>query len=444
MKLFNFFKKTPKIEAKAQSSTLVWPLEPGSFLEYALGYGGTVTDRMAMQFYRTNSTVATAVDKIASRVEQIKPVLRQVGTTNIINNHEVLDLLSKPNLYDTYQEFIGKLSRHWLLTHDSHVSMFGNVDRMPLELYAVKPQNVYAQQGINYYPSSYTISVGPGIGSYWFKEVDRSARYFDGQFKELYHIMGFSSRADEINADSPLAAAGLEARQQIKGKLHNMSLLDNGGRLSLIVSFKDTDGIDDDEHKQRKKRINEDLGGAKNAGKIAVISGSEVKIDEVGVSNKDMDFIELENIASNSIYLRYEIPLPLISTDATTYNNYHTAILDLYENTVLPCADTLFSGLTRAIMPRIGIDDLYITYDTESIKVLMRQMLKELETRRKINIETINELRTNLPNRESIQGGEQLYQNATLVPIGSDLFTEDEMTTDELARHLARQAGVDD
>jgi len=74
----------------------------------------------------------------------------------------------------------------------------------------------------------------------------------------------------------------------------------------------------------------------------------------------------------------------------------------------------------------------------------MRQMLTELETRRKINIETINELRTNLPNRESIQGGEQLYQNATLVPIGSDLFTEDEMTTEELARHLAQQAGVED
>ena len=433
-----FRKKPPKKEVKG-TSALSWPLEAGSFLEYALGYGGRITPSMAMKFYRSNSTIATAIDKIASRAEQITPVIKRVGSNRIENDHEILDLLNTPNPFDTYKEFFGKLARHYLLTHDSHISMFGNKDRLPLELYAIKPQNVGITEANDGFPGAYNVTVGPGVGSYVRVDKDRKVRYFDGQFKEFYHVMGFSSRQNEICGDSPLEAAALEARQQIKGKYHNLGLLDNGGRLSLIVAFRDSDGIDDDEHKQRKKRINEDLGGSGNAGKIAVISGSEVDIKEVGISNKDMDFVNLENIASKAIYLRYEIPLPLVSTDASTYNNYQTAVLDLYENTVLPLVDTLFSGLTRAIMPRYGMDDLYLSYDPENIKVLMRQMLLELEARRKINIETINELRMLLPSRESVDGGGAIYQPATLVAVGEDVFTEDETDPDELARELVER-----
>lgn len=443
LRFLNIFKKTKKIEKKT-SSEIIWPLIEGSFLEYALGYGGRITPSMAMQFYRNNSTIATAVDKIASRVEQITPILKRYSDNKIVNSHQILDLLENPNMFDTWQEFIGKLSRHYLLTHDGFISMYGNTERPPLELYSIKPQNVMISPALDNYPSSYQISIGPGIGNYRRMEDRRTARFINTNLKELYHIMGFSSREDELYGDSPLEAAAMEARQQIKGKLHNMSLLDNGGRLSLIVAFKDTDGIDDDEHLQRKKRIYEDLSGSSNTGKIAVISGSETDIKEVGVSNKDMDFAELENIASKAIYLRYEIPLPLVSTDASTYNNYQTAILDLYESTVLPLVDTLFAGLTRAILPRYKIDDMYISYDPENIKVLMRQAIDELIKRRGLNLETINELRMFLPNRESIEGGNVLYQPATLVPIGEDQFVADETSAEELARELSREAGVEE
>lgn len=444
MKIFNFLKSKPKkVETKA--TELIWPIPSGSFLEYAMGYTGRISASMAMQFYQKNSTIATAVDKIANRAEQIFPVLKRIGDNKIINDHPVLTMLEQPNGFDTWQEFMGKLSRHYLLTHDSQFVMLGNTERPPLEVYAIKPQNVNITQALDNFPASYQISIGPGVGHYLRVEQNRKVRFISTQLKEIYHIMGFSSRGDEIHGDSPLEAAALEARQQIKGRLHNVSLLDNGGRLSLVVAFKDTDGIDDDEHKQRKKRIYEDLGGAGNAGKIAVISGSEVSLNEIGVNNKDMDFANLETMANQAIYLRYEIPLPLVSTDASTYNNYQTAILDLYESVVLPHVETLFAGLTKAILPRYGIgDEYYLTYDPESIPALMRQAIIELTQRRNLNIETINELRMLLPNRESLDGGNEIYQAANLVPIGEDTFTGDQLDAEQLARELARSAGIDD
>ena len=432
MNPFNWLRNKKEVvpEKKAQSSALIWPLVEGSFLEYALALGGRITAQQAMYFYRTNSTVAISVDKIASKVEQIDPVLK-TEDGDLVKEHDVLTLLRRPNPFDTWQEFIGKVSRHYLLKHDSHLSMFGNFSRPPLEIYAIKPQNVSVTSAKDNFPAIYSITTGPGIGKYFREDEGNGIRFLSGAFKELYHIMGFSSRSDELQGDSPLEAAALEARQQIKGRLHNLAILENGGRLSLVFSFKDPDGIDDDEHKSRKRRINEDLSGSANAGKIAVVSGAEVDVKELGATNKDMDYAKLDRVASDAIYLRYEIPLPLISTDASTYNNMENALFDFYENTVLPLADILLSGISKVILPRYGIDDMTLTYDPESINLLIRQKLKEIKERRDINIESINELRSLIPNKEDVDGGEVIYQNATLIPLGEDITGDIEGLTPE-------------
>ena len=53
-----------------------------------------------------------------------------------------------------------------------------------------------------------------------------------------------------------------------------------------------------------------------------------------------------------------------------------------------------------------------------------------MEQRKKINVETTNELRSLLPNREPItEGGDQVYQPANLVAVGQDLFTDDNNNT---------------
>lgn len=446
MKTFlkRIFKKEPVIEKKAQTTEVMWPLPAGSFLEYAMGYSGRITATQAMQFYQTNSTIATAVDKIVTKIEQITPVLK-TKDNDYIDQHPILDLLMNPNPYDSWREFIGKFARHYLLKHDSHLAIFGNINRPPLELHAIKPQNVNVLQAIDNYPRSYNVSVGAGRGHYTRTEKGRTVRFFDGDLKEFFHLMGFSSRSDEIQGDSLIEAAALEARQQIKGKIHNLALLNNGGRLSLVFSFKDEDGVDDDEHQTRKKRILEDLSGEGNAGSIAVISGQTTEVKEVGKSNKDMDYATLEQIAGEAIYLRYEIPLPLVSTDASTYNNVQNAMFDFYENTVLPNTDTLFSGLSKILLPRYKIDprEMALSYNPESINILIRQKLKEIQERRTINIETPNELRALLPNREPLdEGGDVVYQPANLVPMADDIFTDDNFTPEDLERR--RQLEIED
>lgn len=433
---------------ETKSTVTTVPIAPGSFLEFALGGGGRVSARQAMQFYRDNSSVATAVDWIADSFEQIKPILETKNSKGVIsynNDHEIIKLLTRPNGFQTWQEFGGMLSRHYLVKHDSHIAALGNINRPPIELYSVKPLNVSTvEDGRDGFPGYYNIPSGIGRGNYSRKESLRvGTRFYDGPLKELYHIMGFSSRPNNVEGDSPLEAAALEAKQQIDGRVHNLKMLRNGGRLSLLVSFKD-ERLDDDEHAERVKRINEGWAGPDNAGKIAVVSGAEMDVKELGTTNKDMDYVKLDQAAAFAIYMRYKIPLPLVSVKASTFNNMRTAIIMLYDIAVLPHADTVFAGLSKMLLPRYGLDSATtrITYNPDSITALMARRLEELEKRKKINIETPNELRTLLPNREPVEGGDSLYQPANLVPMGEDLLA-DNKTPEQRAKELLERDGVE-
>lgn len=434
------------IEKKSVGTSTI-PIAPGSFVNYLLTGGGPITAHQAMLFYRENAAIATAIDLIAGSFEQIQPVLETKDSKGVISfddSHEIIQKLKRPNEFQVYQEFAGEVSRHYLLTHNSYLAGLGSVRRPPIVIYGVKPQNVSVIEDFrDSFPDRYMVVLGAGKGNYARNATPKGANFLDGTLKEIYHIMGFSSRNNNISGDSPLEAAALDARQQIEGRIHNLQMITQGGRLSLIFSFKDEEPLNDEQHQARKKRIYEDLSGSTNTGRIAVISGSEVDVKEAGTTPKDMDYAVLDQTASFAVYNRYRIPLPLITTTAAKFNNMQMAVEQLYDFAVLPLANIQFAGYSRFLLPRYGIDPNInrITYNPDSITALMARRLNQLEQRRKMNLETTNELRAGLA-REPVDGGDTLYQGANLVPVGTDVFTGDN-DPDEKARKLLERDGLE-
>jgi hypothetical protein len=295
----------------------------------------------------------------------------------------------------------------------------------PQELYPVRPTFLSYTTGGDEYVDTFRIGSGVAQGTYRQElSKNRVARYYDQTgLKELYRIAGFSSLSTDAMPDSPLQAAALETRQQLKGKISNVELLSNGGRPSMLIIFKDT-GVDDDEMRLRMQALNEQVAGEHKTGKIMAVEGGEVQsVTEMGKTPKDMDWENLNTTSDKAIHFRFNIPLPLRSTDASTFDNMRTGVEMLYDFAVLPTVDTLFAGLSRLLLPRfkIQLDEARITYDRDSLQPLKKRMLDELEQRKKIGVETTNEIREAMPNREPVKGGDVIYQNATLIPIGEDV-----------------------
>lgn len=417
MKLNKFI---PFIKGKSlNKSYSVQEIKSGSFLD-SVFFNASITSYGAAEFYRESSAVAIAVDTIATAIEGIDPVV-ELNDGSLDDKNEILDLINNPNEFEDYREFIGQLSRNYLLNSDAFIYAEGGINRPPINLFVVKNQNIsLTTNSIDGYPQVFHITNGFGNGVYNREKRNGEIKFYDGALKELYQIHGYSSRSDNGFADSPLEAIATETRQQIKGRGHNLKIIENGGRLSMSIIAKSDPPMSRDDFDEFKTNIQRQFAGSNNAGKIAVFHASDMDIVEHGKTPKDMDFKEIDNIANNAIYMRYGIPLPLVASDRQTFNNFETAIEDFYDRCVLPHANILFSGLTKLLKRRYGDSFKRITYNEDDITALKTRMLKELKLRREIGIETINELREGLPNREDIDGGDILYQPANLVPAGFD------------------------
>lgn len=440
MKL-KFWQKEAAPVAETKTATPFYYLgDVGDGSIYSWMYGGhrRLSPQQAASIYRSSSAVAIAVDTIADEAERLTPVLEING--KLTDEHPVLDLLKTPNPYETQEQFAGAMVRDYLLNHDAYAIAVGNLRAEPVGIYSTSPQRVSGSQGANGLPLTWNVSTGAVQGNFIVEVDRRRVRYVSGPLKEITQISGYHSRPNSLYADSPLEAALLEAKQQIEGRNHNLKLLQNGARLSLIAIFKHP--LTETQLRERRQALNEQIGGSNNAGKIATISSDEIELKEVGTTNKDMDFVKMDKTSFLTIMMRYRVPLPLISDSSQTDNNFREAVFQLYDRAVLPVYQYVMSGLSDFLLPRYGLDPskARITFDPQSIESLRQRTLDTLKKRRDLNIETINELREDLPDREEVEGGKVIYQPATLVPLGEEMGSETDLNrTEDEARRQAEE-----
>jgi HK97 family phage portal protein len=393
----------------------------GSFLNF--GKNRAETPTAAIQLYEKSSAVSIPINKISEPFASIVPVLQ--FREKIITDHEVLDLLQYPSPnYDGYT-FIENLGKYVLIAGEAGLVALGGITRPPLELQPITPASVSPSEGKGGIASNFIISGTTLAGEYRLSSKRGETRYFNGNLREFKQIRTFSTKNNGLlRGQSPLISAAAEARQHILGNNHNTSLLEKGGRLSLVFHFADDMQLDD--FNEAKRRVVEQYGGAQNAGQIAVTAGEKLDIHEFGVNNKDMDYVKMQRMAMDSVALQYNCPLPLISNQSATFNNYGTAQVALYDNAVLPLADRVYAALSAFLLPRYGIDpkEARITYDILSIPVLRTRVLEEIKTRKDINIESDNELRP-LMARDPYKGGDVVLKPANLIPAGSDFLIDE-------------------
>lgn len=392
----------------------------GSFLMF--GNNNAATPSGALALYDKSTAVSIPVNMVADAFASINPIIK--FKDEIIDTHEILDLLNAPSPFYSRTLMLEILAKDYLVTGETEIVALGGVNRPPLELQPISPRNISvneAQSGVN---GSFIVSGNTLAGNYVLTKARRRIRYLDGGLREIKQIRNYSTRNNSLlRGQSLLVSASKEALQHIKGGDHNISLLDNGGHVSLVFHF-DAD-LNKDEFDATRARVREQYAGTHNAGLIGVTSGGKLDIKEMGTNNKDMDFANLQQMAQRAVALQYKVPLPLLTTDASTFNNYKEARAALYMDAVLPLADRIYNGLTELLMPRYGLDaaDFRITYDKTKIEALTAIALEELKLRKEINIESDNELRATI-GRKPYQGGDVVLKPANLIPAGTDIFAE--------------------
>ncbi len=386
----NSARDTTERELKS-SLTLGLSDELGSFL--IAGALNAKTPSAALNLYDKSTTVTVPINWIAELFAQMEPVLWDVRAKEMTTDHPLLAKLREPSPYYSRVSFFEKLAKDFLITGETGLVATGSTNAPPAELQPVSPAE-YSPNEENGVPRSFTVTGATMAGEYVRERDGNRVRYFRDPLSELATLRGYSTKGNGLlRADSPLLAAAHAVRQHVLGGEHNVSILEKGGRISLLFHF--AEDIRDKEFTEIKKRIRAAYGGPTHAGEIAVTTGKNLDIKELGVNPKDMDFKNLSEMARAEVLLQYRMPLALAFLEATTLDNYGLAKLSVYDDAALPLATRLFGFLACFLMPRYGLDPQVVELrpNLEVIPALVERVLSNLERRRKVNIETDDELR---------------------------------------------------
>jgi HK97 family phage portal protein len=418
--MLKLFKKTPlEIPVKKEwtAPDMLWDVRRISWYNFS--------SRQCYQYYTESSPLFTAIDRITSEVKSIVPKVYDTKKKTFVENHPILDLLKNPNTNLTWSEFVGQFANNILIAGNNFTvatNMPGKVDKPPLEIFIEPPPNISIMvDSRDGYPGTYQITDSQQLVTFTRDPIQ--FRFFDSKYRqdatrEIYQTKNFSpytGQWQKLWGMSVLYPIYFELEQFREASVHNLSLLQKGARPSGIMYLKDD--VSDEQAQRIQQQVMQAQQGADNAGRVIVVAGSDGSWQEMSVSNKDMDFLNLKKNVSNSITNIYKVPLPLVSPDNMTLSNYEIAQLALYDNAVLPLTKWIFEELTDFLMKRYpDSENLILACDQREIPALQSRHTQQIINLQKIGALKLNEIRA-LMSRDPVEGGDTVFINSGLVPV---------------------------
>jgi HK97 family phage portal protein len=429
----NIFKTKEQPKVQRKEAPIVYYNSLGYDSAPKISYQDLATDG-----YSENAIVFRCVNEIANNASRVK--INLFRGDQEVDNHPLLDLLYKPSPTMSQVEWFQSVYSYLLISGNNYMLSVGGDNTPPTELYNLRPDRIKIRAGTRAMPVAYDYMLkGQVVESY---DVDQAT----GSSK-VKHIKLFNP-LDDYYGMSPMGASSVDIDQHNLANKHNVNLLQNGARPSGAVIFnpKDETGghvqLSDVQRNQLMNDVNQRFSGTGNAGKPMLLEG-DFDWKEMGLSPKDMDFIQLKNMSAKDIALVYGVPSQLIGIpDSQTYSNFAEAKLALYNETIIPLLDRIQGDLNEWLVPMFNEQGLELRYDIDSIPAMAEQRKRVFESVSagvKEGILTRNEAREQL-GYETMEGADSLLVPANLMPLN----LADDMTEDNISEEIVPEVIPDD
>lgn len=270
--------------------------------------------------------------------------------------HPALRLMEKPNARMGGPDFFEALYGHLLLAGNAFVEPLA-IGEKPAELHLLRPDRMSILAGRDGWPQAYEYRAGGA--------VRRIAAEGDGP--PLLHLKLFHPLDDHLGFP-PLAAAQVALDLHNAAARWNKALLDNSARPSgaLVYQPKEGGNLSPDQYERLKTELDEGYSGPMRAGRPLLLEGG-LDWKSMGLSPKDMDFVEARNGAARDVALAFGVPPMLLGiTGDNTYANYQEANRAFYRLTVLPLINRTAASLSGFLSALYG-EELKLLPDLDQV-----------------------------------------------------------------------------
>ena len=340
--------------------------------------------KLVQEGYEHNVIVYRCINLIARGIASVPWVLYEKDASGIeheVEHHPLLTLLQHPSAEQAGSSLMEVLMSYLLLSGNAFLEAVFDEYAKPTGLYVLRPDRVALIPGED----------GESIGLEYNLSGTRKKIYFsDFPHRPILHLKLFHPLHD-VYGLSPLRAAARSIDQHNEVASHNLSLLENGGHPTGALVVKDQN-LTFEQRQHLKENLQQLYQGGSNAGKIMILEG-EFEWKEMGLSPKDLDFLEGRNISAREIAQAFGVPSMLVGvTGDATYANYKEARLHLWEDTIIPMLEHLMDELNLWLSPLFG-NNLRLGFDIDGIPALSEKREAYWDKISQANFLTLNEKR---------------------------------------------------
>lgn len=303
-----------------------------------------------------------------------------------IESHPLLKLLQTPNPQQAGAAFMEAVVGYLLLSGNSYVEAVVNGRGEIDELYALRPDRIQVVPGINGFPVAFDYQAGGH---------NKRIPYHVGRGQSsILHLKNYHPLNDWYGI-SPIEVAARAIDQHNAVGSHNLALLQNGGRPSGALTLKTSPhspSLTDQQRETLRHDLRTVYEGGSNAGRIMILEG-DFDWKEMGLSPKDLDFLEGKNISAREIAQAFGVPPMLVGINGdATFANYKEARLHLWEDTIIPLLELVLAEFNHWLTSYFG-SHLRLHYDSDSIAALVMRREAKWAKVMAADFLTINEKR---------------------------------------------------
>jgi HK97 family phage portal protein len=317
---------------------------------------------LAREGYGKNPVVYRAVRMIAEAASSVPLTL--FDGDDELSAHPLLELIARPNRLEAGADFLESLYGYLLVAGNAYLEQVP-VDGLPRELHALRPDRVKVVPGPNGWPEAFDYTVagrtvrlgGEGSGD-------------DGGVAAVRHLRLFHPLNDHYGF-APIEAAQMSLDIHNAAASWNKALLDNAARPSgaLVYGSGEAVNLSADQFERLKAELESGYQGARNAGRPLLLEGG-LDWKPMGLTPKDMDFIEAKNQAAREIALAFGVPPMLLGIPGdNTYANFQEANRAFWRSAVLPLVAKTSASLAAWLAPAYG-RDLTLKPDPDAVEAL--------------------------------------------------------------------------
>ena len=270
---------------------------------------------------------------------------RTDGGKDKVTDHWLYRLLAKrPNRYQNPFEWRELLQGHLALRGNAYNQIVANSRGEITELVPIHPDRI-------------RMELTPS-GDYRYRVMDRLGNESIVPRGDIWHLRGLSS--DGLMGMSPIELAreslGMAlAAQDYGSRFFANDAKPTGGWIEFPGSFKDAEA-----KKVFRESYQQAQSGA-NRGKVLVLENG-MKFHEVGVTNKDAQFLELRKFQITDIARLFRVPPHMIADlERATFSNIEQQSLEFVMHTMTPWAERWEASIESDLL--LDGDELEVEFD---------------------------------------------------------------------------------